>query len=136
MERLGQKERIYLNKNSSLSGEFSVVQRRALKTPTRPCQENEEFSFTRCMMEFITRRVGCHLDWSGPLTFAQYPSCDSLDKLENYKDLLEDVRQFSWDRLTQETGCYGKCSYREFHFHQVNSRKRKLRLELFKSKDD
>ena len=119
MERLGQKERIYLSLTSSLSGEFSLVQRRALNTPTRPCQDNEEFSFTRCVMEFITRRVGCHLDWSGPLTFAQYPSCDSLDQLESYRDLLENIREFSWDRLTLETGCYGKCSYKEYTFHQV-----------------
>ena len=119
MLRLGQTKGIYLRLRTATFGDFHLTERRILNTPSRPCKEDDSFSFTGCMMEFIARRVGCHLDWSGPLTFAQHPSCDSLDQLESYRDLLENIREFSWDRLTLETGCYGKCSYKEYTFHQV-----------------
>ena len=119
LETLGQTKSIYLKTKRLLTGEFQLVQRKILNTPTRPCVEEDTFSFTECMMEFIARRVGCHLDWANTLNLPQYHPCRSLPELERYKDLLEEVNHFSWARLTKESGCHGKCEFKVYRFSKV-----------------
>ena len=119
MARLGQTESIYLKIKTRMDGNFHLIQRRVLNTPTRPCQEEESYSFTRCMLEFVAGRVGCHLDWVGTFRLHQYPPCRSLEEIEAYSDLLEEINDRSWVRLTRETGCYGKCHYKEYKFNKV-----------------
>ena len=41
--------------------------------------------------------------------------------MEKYSNLLEEIKDFSWVRLTRETGCYGKCQYKEYKFNKVNN---------------
>ena len=89
--RLGQTEAVNLKTRTLLEGEFQLVERSILNTPTRPCVEDERFSFTECLMEFLAKRVGCHLDWVGTWTLPQYPPCSSLQELERYSLLLEEV---------------------------------------------
>ena len=122
--RLGQTEAIYLRTDTHFEGNFQLINRRVLNTPARPCVEDERFSFTECMMEFIARRVGCHLDWVGTRTLPQYPPCRSLQELERYSLLLEEVENLSWARLTEESGCYGKCRYKEYRIKKVESTNR------------
>ena len=119
LETLGQTKSIYLKTKRSLTGEFQLVRRRILNTPTRPCVEDDTFSFTECLMEYIVKRVGCHLDWVNTLTPPEYPPCQSLQELEKYKDLLEEVGDLSWARLTEESGCHGKCEYKVYRFSKV-----------------
>ena len=118
MERLGQTKAIYLNRQTLTTGDFSVVQRKVLNTPTKPCQEKEK-SFTKCMLEYVARRVGCHLDWVGTHSLPQYPPCQTLAQLGNYSDVLDTIMEWSWPRLTTETGCLGRCQYKEYHFKKV-----------------
>ena len=42
-----------------------------------------------------------------------------MKEIENYSDLLEEVNDYSWGKLTRETGCYGKCHYKEYTFTKV-----------------
>ena len=118
LERLGQSQPVNLETKTLLVGEFQLVERWILNTPARPCVEEESFSFTECLLEFIARRAGCHLDWVGTFNLPDYPPCQSLHQLEQYSDLLDELGDFSWARLTEETGCYGKCHYKEFQFNQ------------------
>ena len=120
MFRLGQTQRIYLNIKTLLRGNFKLVKRRTLNTAARPCVEDNSFSFTSCMMEFVARRIGCHLGWVGRYRFPEYPSCKTLMELIKYSELLEMLADLSWVRLTRVTGCHAKCQYQEFRFTKVN----------------
>ena len=119
MTRLGQTESIYLKTKTRLEGKFQLVERRVLNTPARPCQEDQSYSFTRCLLEFVAARVGCHLDWVGTHRLAKYPPCRSLEEIKKYSDLLEEIMEYSFVRLTRETGCYVKCHYKEYKFNRV-----------------
>ena len=119
MTRLGQTENIYVKTKTRMVGNFDLVQRGVLNTPARPCEEAESYSFTRCVLEFVAGRVGCHLDLVGTHRLPQYPPCRSLEEIEEYSHLLEQIKDFSWVRLTRETGCYGKCRYKEYKFSKV-----------------
>ena len=83
--RLGQTEAIYVRTDTLYEGNFRLINRRILNTPARPCVEDDTFSFTECMMEFLARRVGCHLDWVGTWTLLQYPPCSSLQELRQFQ---------------------------------------------------
>ena len=102
-----------------MDGNFQLVERRVLNTPARPCEEADSYSFTRCVLEFVAERVGCHLHWVDTNRLSQYPPCRSLEEIEEYSNLLEEIRDFSWVRLTRETGCYGKCRFKEYKFNKV-----------------
>ena len=119
MARLGQTESIYLKTKTRIDGKFRLLQRKVLNTPARPCEEAESYSFTRCVLEFVAGRVGCHLDLVGTHRLPQYPPCRSLEEIEEYSHLLEQIKDFSWVGLTRETGCYGKCRYKEYKFSKV-----------------
>ena len=119
MTGLGQTDSIYLKTKTLTVGDFQLVERRVLNTPARPCQEDESYSFTRCILQFVAGRVGCHLDLVGTHRLPQYPLCSSLEEIEAYSDLLEEIYDHSWVRLNRETGCYGKCHYKEYKFHKV-----------------
>ena len=117
--RLGQTESIYLKIQTRLDGNFQLVERRVLNTPARPCQEAESYSFTKCVLQFIAGRAGCHLDWIGTYSLPQYPPCRSLEEIEAYSHLLEEFKDYTWVDLTRETGCFGKCHYKEYKFNKV-----------------
>ena len=121
-----------------MTGNFRLVERRVLNTPARPCQEAESYSFTRCMLEFVAARVGCHLDLAGTHRLAQYPPCRSVEQIEKYSDLLEKMKDYSWVRLTRETGCYGKCHYKEYKFikGRVMLKKLLINICLFRSEGE
>ena len=112
-------ESIYVKTKTRLDGNFRLVQRRVLNTPARPCEEAESYSFTKCVLEFVAARVGCYLDWTGSQRLVRYPPCQSLEQVEKYSDLLEVINDYSWVKLTRETGCYGKCHYKEYKFNKV-----------------
>ena len=119
MLRLGQTKGIYLRLRTATFGDFHLIERRILNTPSRPCKEDDSFSFTGCMMEFIARRVGCHLDWVGRRKNLQYPPCLSYQEVSRYSDFLSSLLDYSWIRLTRESGCHGKCRYKQFNFNKV-----------------
>ena len=119
MTRLGQTESIYVKTKTRLVGNFHLVQRKVLNTPARPCEEAESYSFTRCMLEFVAGRAGCHLDLVATLRLPQYPPCRSLKEMEKYSNLLEEIKDYSFVSLTRETGCYVKCQYKEYKFNKV-----------------
>ena len=119
LEAIGQSNSLDLKIKTIFSGDFTLVQRRILDTPERPCEEDERFSLTECMLEFVARRVGCHLDWVGS-KLPHQPPCESLQELKEYSDLLQEMGDFSWATLTSQTGCHGKCQYKEYSFNKVD----------------
>ena len=119
MLRLGQTKGIYLRLRTATFGDFHLTERRVLNTPTRPCKEDDSFSFTGCMLEFIARRVGCHLDWVGRRESLQQPPCLTYQEVSRYSEFLSSLLDYSWIRLTRESGCHGKCRYKQFNFNKV-----------------
>ena len=116
---IGQTESIYLKTKTKMTGNFQLVERRVLNTPARPCQEAGSYSFTRCLLEFVARSVGCHLHLGRTQKLPKYPPCRSLGDIERYINLLEKLKDYSWLRLTRETGCSGKCHIKEYRFNKV-----------------
>ena len=124
MENIGQAGHIDLQLNTEIWGSFTVSQITKLNKVSEPCEEDEEYSFTECLMEFVAHSTGCYLDWGLTFTSANYPVCTTLQQITSMEKLLYRISQLSWSKLTKISGCYGKCRYRKFTFTQVNLRER------------
>ena len=124
MLRLGQTAGLNIQTKTFITGQFQLIRRRTLQSKDSPCREEEEeggesYSFTRCLLQFVAGRAGCHLDWVGGHTETNYPTCRSLSQLKIYGDLLEEIAHYSWLRLTRESGCVRKCQYQQYNFVKV-----------------
>ena len=119
MENIGQTEHIELQLKNEVWGTFTVSQIRKLNKVSDPCEEDEEYSFTECLMEFVANSTGCYLDWGQSFISANYPGCTTLQQIIDMEKLLHKLSQLSWSKLTKTSGCYGKCQYKKFIFTQV-----------------
>ena len=122
MENIGQTEHIDLQLNNEVWGSFTLSQIKKLNKVSEPCEEEEEYSFTQCLMEFVVSSTGCYLDWDQTFISTSYPVCTSLQQIIYMEKLLHKLTKLSWTKLTEISGCYGKCQYKKFKFTQVRVR--------------
>ena len=60
-----------------------------------------------------------HLDWVRTYKLQKTTPCSTLEEIEEYSNLLEEIKDYSWVRLEREAGCYVKCRYKEYKFNKV-----------------
>ena len=121
MERIGQTKSIYVNTNSELWVSFTLIQKNNLNKVDSPCITDSSYSFTDCMLQYVARTSGCHLDWVGRYQDEQCPPCRTKYDLLNYHGVLNQTSNMPWKQLTNISQCYAKCSYKEFSFSKVIS---------------
>ena len=119
MENIGQTEHIELQLNNEIWGSFTLSQIKKLNKASEPCEEEEKYSFTECMMEFVVRETGCYLELGQTFSSANYPVCTTVQQIVNMEKLLHRISKLSWTKLTKISGCYGKCQYKKFIFTEV-----------------
>ena len=119
MERVGQTKNIDLELNNEIWGTFSTSQIKKLNKAEEPCVEQEDYSLTTCLMEFVASSTGCYLDWGQTFRSDISPPCRSLQEIIKAEQVLYTVSRLSWNKLTEKSGCYGKCRYKKFTFTEV-----------------
>ena len=120
MESIGQTTAIDLELNNEMWGTFTTTEITKINKAKEQCVEKEEYSITECLMEFVTRSTGCLLDWRQSFHSDKYPACRSLEEIVRYRDLLLNISKLSWKRLTERSGCYGKCRYKKYTFTRTS----------------
>ena len=63
IEAIGSKESIYLDNNMEISGIFKLKQKTLLNRETSPCEIDEDYSFTKCVLLWVAQEAGCHINW-------------------------------------------------------------------------
>ena len=94
----------------------------------RRCETSEQYSFTACVKNSISRGIGCRLawdSWSSP----DIPECTKVEQLLQFEEEYEKVHVFSRTSLAEKTGCHPPCSYTEYQlandplvYEEVNPR--------------
>ena len=115
MERLGQTKPIFLEPGMELKGSFIVNVKMHMSKDTMQCTSAPNYSYTSCIVSYIARSVGCHLDWVGSLT-VNMPRCTTVHQILAYQDKLVSVNNMQWHNISRESGCLSKCKAREFLF--------------------
>ena len=93
----------------------SIVLRehRKLNTPSSPCMEEHDYSFTTCVKEDLSRTVGCRLPWDC-LSDQRRTECTTLEQYQAFAVEYIFLRDASIREIFDRTGCLRPCSYREY----------------------
>jgi hypothetical protein len=81
--------------------------------PTEKCESSESYSFTACIKESMSKRIGCRLEWDA-WSSKDITKCSTVDQLLKFeKEYNRIVGMDQWN-VVNNTGCLTPCSYTEY----------------------
>ena len=81
--------------------------------PKQPCEISESHSFTACIKNSISRKIGCRLEWDS-WSSRDIPLCSTLEHLDRFEKEYEKVNRLWKPNIVKNTGCLIPCSYTEY----------------------
>jgi hypothetical protein len=115
-----QQEHLKIDPKRSILLSFQPKLKINLADDENSCIDEESYSLTKCLKDYIMKEVGCSLNW-----FQNHgdPTCSSkLDILET-QTILEWFQMSSWENLTAITGCFLKCEKSTYEMTVVSNQK-------------
>ena len=82
-------------------------------TETQTCEDDKFYSFTACIKENMSKKVGCRLPWD-KWTSRDISECSSVEQLQEFEKQYEEIDTWSIDRITKYLGCLPNCEYTEY----------------------
>ena len=108
MERIGQAKSLFIPTKTEVWGTFRAAQKTNLAKKYAPCVADPNYSYTQCMMDYVTSTVGCHLDWVHNANGDNnHEACNTWDQVGGGKRRC--VGSF---RVTKASSCIGQCQYK------------------------
>ena len=78
-----------------------------------PCQVSRSYSFTACIKNSLSRRIGCRLPWDS-WSSPDIPECHNMDQLLQFEETYEMIDNWELDSIMNLSGCQPPCSYTEY----------------------
>ena len=75
------------------------------------CNEDNHFSMTLCLQEFVVSETGCAIDWFRNTTFRR---CSTFEEFEAVQGVWNWLFDATYDDIVARTGCLQKCSYNKY----------------------
>ena len=79
----------------------------------KPCNENESYSFTKCVMESLSQKVGCRLEWN-LIDDSSLSTCSSMEQISKIEKLYLSLTMLQQSSIVNLTGCDVPCSFMEY----------------------
>ena len=92
---------------------LKAIYHQIMNKPEQPCESSESYSFTACIKNSITRRVGCRLEWDS-WSSTDIPLCTMVEQLLQYEKEYHDFWDIDESTVLNETGCIPPCRYTEY----------------------
>ena len=99
-----------------LKGSFTVTEQISLNKDSAPCTDDPNYSFSKCIKTYITKCIGCRLDWFNPALKAKISPCTTREQVLFFEEQVTRLQSASWNDVFAETGCMLKCRTRHFSF--------------------
>jgi hypothetical protein len=99
--------------SKSLTVYIKAIYQSMMDKPNQRCEASETYSFTACVKNSISRRIGCKLEWdvwSSP----EIPLCTSVDQILQFEEEYVKLHIMQRKTLTNITGCIPPCSFTEY----------------------
>ena len=112
MGRIGLSDQMFLPKNIEWEGSFQVRRKTLINKKDNPCSEDPNYSFRDCILTWVAKDAGCHLDWFSPSPSNGSLPCTKREDIGKYNDALTEALQARWLKLQNMTGCIPKCTVR------------------------
>ena len=87
-------------------------QKTLINKDENPCSEDPNYSFRTCILTWVARDAGCHLDWFSPSPSNVSLPCTKREDIGKYNEALTAALQARWLKLQDMTGCIPKCTVR------------------------
>ena len=92
---------------------IEVIYHTKLNRPDQPCVESESYSFTACLINHLSSKVGCRLKWD-TWSDPSRPLCSEVKQVFQYEDEFFYMSNLEQSALVRTTGCQLPCRYREY----------------------
>ena len=92
---------------------LTATYHKKMDKPKKHCESSESYSFTACIKNSISRRVGCRLEWdmwSSP----DIPICNQMKQLLQFEKEYYELDLWEQMKVVEYTGCYPPCAYTEY----------------------
>ena len=92
---------------------LKAIKHHKMNTKDNPCEEDKDYSFTLCVKESLTRKVGCRLEWSLVVDNSM-PLCENLTQIMKFEYLYFNLTMLQQSSVVATTGCSLPCTYMEY----------------------
>ena len=82
--------------------------------PTQRCESSESYSFTACIKNSLSIRIGCRLEWDA-WSSKDIPECSTVDQLIKFEEEYRKLDTMDQWHVVNSTGCLTPCSYTEYN---------------------
>ena len=92
---------------------IKAIYHQMMDKPEHPCESSESYSFTACIKNSISRKIGCRLEWDS-WSSRDIPVCARVDQLLQFEEKYEEIDTWQQGSIVQYTECLPPCSYTEY----------------------
>ena len=117
MISFGQPDPISLYNNSEMQIIFSVKAVEKLSTEDKPCIEDPEYSFTKCLQNFLVKKSNCDVNFLAKNNIDQTNSCSGPKFYLYFAELIK-LKQEKISKVQTDSGCYPKCKTMQFSYEK------------------
>ena len=97
--------------------DLTLTKHKRLNLDRRPCEEDPFYSFTVCIKEKLSKKIGCRLPWD-KWSPQERPVCTSEEQFNLFELLYSSLLNAEAEVITERTGCKIPCNYKEYKFVQ------------------
>ena len=112
MFTFGQSPAINLDENTEMEIIFSVKEIINMNRENRPCEQNPNYSFTKCLHHFAQSETNCRVDLN-QFDQDQDQNCKNKN-FRHYFNLLIELKQVPISTVIKRSGCLQKCKTAQF----------------------
>ena len=94
---------------------ITLTKQTKLNLKHRPCDEDPSYSFSTCIKEKLSQRIGCRLPWDR-WSNQDRNVCKSESEFQKFERDYIHLHTFEYDIMEEEVGCRKPCYYNEFKF--------------------
>ena len=102
-------------KTSGYYHDLTLTKHKRLNLDRRPCEEDLSYSFSVCVQESVSEKVGCRLPWDTRSRQDRVVST-SNKQFSKFEWIYKDLVNADADAITKRTGCKVPCNYKEYKF--------------------
>ena len=121
--QLGQTEKIVLKGNTEITGNFDIQHKERMSEGK--CESNAKYSFTDCVLNYLSRTVGCMLGSIDQKNNMNKTPCSKLDQILKYKELMISLQEKTFAQLSETTKCPLNCEIKSFTFYERERKEEK-----------
>ena len=94
---------------------ITLTKQKKLNLPRSPCNEDPVYSFTTCVKEQLSQRIGCRLPWD-KWSDQSRRTCESENEFKQFEKNYTNFGLAEFYDILEDVGCLKPCAYNEFKF--------------------